>query len=128
MVLFTNSYCSHRIAIHLRALLRQRSHFENAVRVVAKKRLRGWKSDRQMEEARVREGTWRLYESSAQNAADRGERVAMLLAMYTDQGDEFQRNLHLSGPKGDPQGGSDDRMCCLWVQRMFFERLIVALG
>lgn len=39
--------------------------------------------------------------------------------MHTDERDEFQRDLYMPGPAGSAKGGSDYRMCQLWLSRVF---------
>lgn len=45
----------------------------------------------------------------------------MLLKMRTDEGDELQLDVHMPGTKGADEGGSEYRVCELWMQRMCFE-------
>lgn len=46
--------------------------------------------------------------------------TVVLPTMHTDKRDELQRNLHLSGPTGTAERGSNYRMCELWMPRLFF--------
>jgi hypothetical protein len=46
--------------------------------------------------------------------------VVVLSSMHTNEGDELQRDLHMSSTTEAAERGSDDRMCQLWVSRLFF--------
>ncbi len=50
--------------------------------------------------------------------------LVMLFALHSDEGDEFQFDLHMSGPQGAAEGGSECGVCELWVQRLCLERLV----
>lgn len=52
-----------------------------------------------------------------------GLREAVLSEVHTDEGDEFQFDVHLSRAEGSVEGGAGDTVCELWVQGMRVERL-----
>jgi len=43
--------------------------------------------------------------------------------MHTDQGDQFQLDLHLSGTERYAQGEPNNPVCKLWMQRMLEQGL-----
>jgi hypothetical protein len=49
--------------------------------------------------------------------------TALLLALHPNQRDQLQQHMHLSRAKGAAEAGSGDRVCQLWMQRLFEQRL-----
>ena len=49
--------------------------------------------------------------------------TAVLPTVYTDQGNELQRHLHMPSSEGGFEGGPDNRVCELRMQGMWLFRL-----
>lgn len=90
-----------RLQIHLRPLLRERSHLEATVRVAAEEQLRRQELDRKVEEARLREGILHRVSPLCASYANKS-RLALLSSMHPDQGDQLQQHLHLSRASQEP--------------------------
>jgi hypothetical protein len=111
-----------RFQVHLRPLLRERSHHETAVRVAAEEQLCRQELDRKVEEAGLRKGMLHINHSLYLSHADCSP-LALLSSMHPDQGNQLQQHLHLSRASQATQGGSGYRVCQLRMQRMWKQRL-----
>jgi hypothetical protein len=111
-----------RFQIHIRPLLRERSHLKTAVRVATEKQLCRQELDRKVEEAGLRKGVLNNYRPLYLPHADCSP-LALLSSMHPDQGNQLQQHLHLSRTSQAAQGGPSHRVRQLRMQRMWKQRL-----
>jgi hypothetical protein len=107
-----------RFQIHLRPLLRKRSHLETAVRVATEEQLCRQELDRKVEKAGLRKGMLPAHDSLCLSDAD-CSLLALLSPLHPDQGNQLQQHLHLSRASQAAQGGSSHRVRQLRMQRMW---------
>jgi hypothetical protein len=106
-----------RLQIHLRSLLRKRSHLETAVRVAAEEQLCRQELGRKVEEAGLRKGTLPSHNLLCPPGANCYV-LALLSQMHPDQGDQLQQHLYLSCASQAAQGRSNHRVRQLRMPRM----------
>jgi hypothetical protein len=109
---------STRLQIHLRPLLRERSHHQAAVRVAVEEQLCRQELDRKVEEAGLRKGILHLHNPLCLPDTNCSF-PALLSPMHPDQGDQLQQHMHLSRASQAAQGGPNHRVRQLRVPRMW---------